>query len=180
MAEAEFLGTVPEGRELLIGCGNNRKKQLAMPGEDEWVDVVTLDMDPDCKPDIEWDLHHMPLPFEDESFKEIHAYDVLEHVGTQGDWKLFFKQFEEFWRILEPEGRMFCICPCWDSEWAWGDPGHTRVITQGTVAFLDQNTYEQVGETAMTDYRHWYKADFEIEGIQETNGRFCFVLKKRT
>lgn len=178
MAEADFISTPVKGSELLIGCGNSRKKLLAMPGENEFKDVVTLDMDPNCEPDVQWDLTHLPLPFEDETFEEIHAYEVLEHVGQQGDWKFFFKQFEEFHRILKPGGRMFCVTPCWDSEWSWGDPGHTRIFNKGTITFLDQDAYDQVGETAMTDYRHYYKADFKVEGCQETNGRFCFVLRK--
>ena len=178
LAQAEFKSTPMKGHELLLGCGNNLKKQLAMPDEPDWQDVVTLDIDPHAKPDVEWDLNHMPLPFEDETFAEIHAYEVLEHVGQQGDWKFFFKQFEEFYRILKPEGRIFASVPMWDGPWAWGDPGHTRIISLETLVFLNQEAYEQVGETAMTDYRHIYTANFQVEGQEETNGKFCFVLRK--
>jgi SAM-dependent methyltransferase len=179
--EAEFVSSPIKGYELLIGCGNNRKKQLAQKGDsNEWRDVVTLDIDPNCKPDVQWDLAHLPYPFEDETFTEIHAYEVLEHVGQQGDWKFFFKQFEEFHRILKPGGMIFATVPMWDTEWAWGDPGHTRVITPGTISFLSQSQYEQdVGKSTMTDYRHAYKGDFEIEGCQEVGGRLCFVLTKK-
>lgn len=175
---ADFESSPIKGVELLIGCGTNKKKQLAAPETgDEWRDVVTLDMDSNCGPDVVWDLNHLPLPFEDDTFEEIHAYEVLEHFGQQGDWKAFFAQFTEFHRILKPGGRFFGVVPIWDSEWAWGDPGHTRVITPGTLSFLQQKVYEEdVGQSTMTDYRHSYKVDFEIEGCQETNGRLCFVL----
>lgn len=179
--EAPFTSTPIKGIELLIGCGNSRKKQLALPelGE-EWRDVVTLDMDPACNPDVTWDLNHMPLPFEDGTFEEIHAYEVLEHFGQQGDWKAFFDHFTEFHRLLKPGGRFFGVVPTWDSPWTWGDPGHTRVINAGTLSFLQQAVYdEDIGDTAMTDYRSYYKVDFEVEGMQETNERFCFVLKKK-
>ena len=174
----DFVSTPITGTELLIGCGNTRKKQLSLPDKGhEWQDLVTLDMDPDCKPDVEWDLNHIPYPFEDNTFEEIHAYEVLEHYGQQGDWKAFFAHFSEFHRILKPGGMFFGVVPTWDSAWAWGDPGHTRVINTGTLSFLQQEIYERdIGDSAMTDYRHSYKVDFEVEGAQETNGRLCFVL----
>lgn len=177
----EFVSTPIKGTELLIGCGSNPDKQLALPEKgNEWADVVRLDMDPNCDPDVLWDLEHMPLPFEDNTFEEIHAYEVLEHIGKQGDWKTFFAQFTEFHRILKPGGRIFATVPAWDSAWAWGDPGHTRVINEGTLSFLQQSVYENdIGKTAMTDYRGVYKVDFEIEGMQESNGRLCFVLKAK-
>ena len=173
----DFVSTPIKGTELLIGCGNNKAKQLAHPDRKGWEDLVTLDIDSSCEPDVVWDLEHMPLPFEDNTFEEIHAYEVLEHIGKQGDWRGFFAQFTEFHRILKPGGRLFAAVPTWDSDWAWGDPGHTRIINAGTVNFLSQSAYEGVGSTTMTDYRNWYKVDFEIEHSQEANGRYCFVLK---
>ena len=175
----EFKPSPVSGVELLIGCGNSRDKQLALPGKDDWVDLVTMDISSDVDPDIVWDLHHLPLPFEDETFEEIHAYEVLEHVGQQGDWKLFFTQFDEFYRLLKPGGHFFATTPMWDSIWAWSDPGHSRVISAGTVTFLDKERYKNLGKIPMTDYRPWYKGDFEIIHSQEYEERFAFVLKKR-
>lgn len=179
---APFIATPIKGYELLIGCGNARKKMLSIDGKKDtgWKDLKTLDMDPRCNPDVLWDLNNLPLPFVDESFHEIHAYEVLEHIGKQGDWRAFFDQFTEFHRILKPDGHFFATVPMWDCEWAWGDPGHTRVITPGTLTFLQQSAYESdVGRTAMTDYRSYYKVDWELIGAQEANQRLCFVLKKK-
>lgn len=167
------------GNELLLGCGNNKEKQVALKGSDKWTDLVTLDIDPDCEPDVVWDLAHIPLPFEDETFQEIHAYEVLEHLGQQGDWRRFFAEFTEYHRILKPGGVFIASVPCWDSIWAWGDPGHTRVISEGTVHFLDQDSYKDIGANPMTDYRHVYKADFKIEYAGEKDERFVFVLRKK-
>lgn len=165
--------------ELLIGCGNSRTKRLDMQKNNTWKNLVTLDIDPSCNPDVVHDLDVFPYPFEDETFEEIHAYEVLEHCGQQGDWQYFFRQFAEFWRILKPGGRMLCTVPMWDTEWAWGDPGHRRVITPGSLVFLDQSAYtEQLGKTAMTDYRQTWKHNFRCEAAQETNGQYCFVLVK--
>jgi SAM-dependent methyltransferase len=175
----DFKSTPITGTELLIGAGNSREKQLALPEFKEWKDLITLDIDHNCNPDVLWDMNHLPLPFEDETFEEIHAYEVLEHFGKQGDWKTFFAQFTEFHRILKPGGHFFATVPMWDSQWAWADPGHTRVIAPGSLTFLEQRNYENIGSTPMTDYRHCYKADFEIVHSQEVGERFAFVLKKK-
>lgn len=145
----------------------------------EWENLTTLDFDPYCQADILADLTELPLPCEDNEFDEIHAYEVLEHTGRQGDWKFFFDQFSEFWRILKPNGYLFATVPHWLGIWAWGDPGHTRIINEGTLVFLSQKEYEkQVGNTNLTDYRHYYHADFDIEMSEQTEDmKFIFALK---
>lgn len=148
-------------RELLIGCGNKRVKEISITDSLEFQNVTTLDIDPTTNPDIEHDLNVLPYPFEDNTFDEIHAYEVLEHTGQQGDWRWFFAQWSEFYRILKPDGQFYGTSPIWNSMWAWGDPGHSRVIQPESLIFLDQDQYaRQIGTTPMTDYRHVWKGDF--------------------
>ena len=165
--------------ELLLGAGNNTKKKITFDQvPSEWTEMITLDIDPTTNPGVCHDLNNLPLPFDDDMFDEIHAYEVLEHTGKQGDWMFFFNQFYEFWRILKPGGFMIGTCPMWDSPWAWGDPGHTRIISKEVLTFLSKEAYaEQVGKTAMTDYRGWWKGDFELFAAQEEKDTFGFVLK---
>ena len=167
--------------ELLIGCGNQREKKLTFPDiPSEWSgQLITLDYEESCNPDVLHDLNQLPYPFDDNMFDEIHAYEVLEHCGTQGDYRFFFNQFEEFHRILKPGGWFVATCPMWDSPWAWGDPGHTRIISPNAIAFLSQETYLQIGETAMTDYRFCYEADFELHSMKEETHQWGFVLRKK-
>jgi len=139
---------------------------------------VTLDLDPTTNPDVLWDLNNLPYPFDSGSFDEIHAYEVLEHCGSQGDWRFFFAQFQELWRILKPGGRLIFTVPAPGSVWVWGDPGHTRHIHPAQMTFLSRAEYEkQVGKTAMTDYRHVYSADFELEENAIRNDTFLCVLR---
>lgn len=163
--------------ELLIGAGSSRVKKLVWNGRADWSALTTLDINPDHQPDVVWDLENVPLPFADDSFDECHAYEVLEHVGRQGDWRFFFAQFAEFWRILRPGGVLLGTCPDPESRWAWGDPGHTRVITAESFIFLNQAAYAQVGVTAMTDYRFVWRGDFELVHFERQGDVNAFVLR---
>jgi len=185
-------------RELLIGCGSTRDKRLSPDKSlDGWSNLTTLDNNPAHKPDVVFDLCSIAssgcptgmhtgnecvpgrrLPFDDCAFDEVHAYEVLEHIGRQGDYLAFFAQFEEFHRILKPGGFFCATCPSYRSMWAWGDPSHTRVITSGTLAFLSQAEYtKQVGVTPMSDFRHVYKADFAPVFCREDEHALLFILK---
>ena len=165
-------------RELLIGCGSRRDKFVPLPHNPGWRNLTTLDLNADHEPDVVADLMQLPLPFEDETFDEIHAYEVLEHTGAQGDYLWFFAQFSDFWRLLKPGGHFAATCPAVDSRWAWGDPSHTRVLMHETLTFLVQPEYtKQVGRTAMSDFRHIYKADFDVPFSRTEDGVFAFCLQ---
>lgn len=164
--------------ELLLGAGSSRVKRLGRPGRQAWRELVTLDIEPRHRPDVVHDLAALPLPFADDSADEIHAYHVLEHVGRQGDWRFFFAQWSDFWRILRPDGHFFGIVPHWSSRWAWGDPSHTRIITTDSLTFLCQPEYDdQVGKTAMSDFRSIYRADFDLIHAAEEGGESLFGLR---
>jgi len=162
--------------DLLLGCGNDRRRMIS-PVRKKWDGLTTVDIDKSAKPELDWDLNNTPLPFADNSVDEIHAYNVLEHIGTQGDFRFFFKQFEDFWRMLKPGGFVCSIVPHFDTIWTFGDPGHTRVINFGTLHFLNQKSYDEVGITSMTDYRWCYKGNFSLFNGKVDNGNFYFILE---
>lgn len=162
--------------ELLIGCGSNRVKKLSVQGRAEWSGLVTLDHEASHKPDLVHDLNE-PLPLHDNSADEIHAYEVLEHIGRQGDYKAFFAQFSDYWRVLKPDGVMYGTVPTPTSVWAWGDPSHTRVIPKESFVFLSQPSYEQVGVSPMSDFRSIYKADFDVIHLRENGDTLEFAIK---
>jgi len=164
--------------ELLLGCGNSRIKRVGLNGRETWIDLTTLDSNPDVAPDVVHDLEVLPYPFADSRFEEIHAYHVLEHCGRQGDWKYFFAQWSELWRIMKPGG-LFCgIVPHYSSPWAWGDPSHTRIVAVENFTFLDQSQYADCGKTSMTDFRPWYKANWKLLHQEVSNDlQQMFVLQ---
>lgn len=162
-----------------MGCGSSREKKLAWPDRRSWSGLVTLDFAETHNPDIVHDISN-PLPFPDNYADEIHAYEVMEHVGTQGDFRFFFRQFEDIWRVLKPGGCFFATSPHWSSPWAWMDPGHTRVFGPEVITFLDRTEYaEQVGKTPMSDYRFCYAGDFEPVHMQidQSTKTFIYILR---
>jgi len=161
-------------KELLLGCGSRTEKDMYV-GSSIFENVVRLDSNKDHSPDVLWDLREHPLPFKDEEFDEIHAYQVLEHLANQGDYEFFFSEFTEYWRILKPSGLFFASVP--NGVWTWGDPSHRRCITKETLTFLDQSMYEQVGITSMSDFRDIYKVSFKVVSMYDTNN-FYFALQK--
>lgn len=168
-------------RELLLGCGSRTVKDMYLPDQGkEFKNVTRLDINPDHGPDIIFDLTKHPLPFADEEFDEVHAYDVLEHLAYQGDYEFFFKEFTEYHRILKSRGLFFASVPLVSSVWAWGDPSHKRVIQRETLTYLCQKSYEeQVGKTKISDFRYIYKADFDIVHTQDKDDTFYFILRKK-
>jgi predicted SAM-dependent methyltransferase len=162
--------------QILLGCGSSRVKKLVVAGRSEWDGLVTLDHEASHHPDVVHDLYQA-LPFEDSVANEIHAYEVLEHVGSQGDYKEFFRLFSEIWRVLEDKGYLIATVPKHDSPWAWGDPSHTRVILRESLVFLSQPAYDQVGISPMSDFRSIYKADFDLVHLNYTEHCMEFVLQ---
>jgi len=194
-------------RELLIGCGHSREKRMdpreylpkqhpAPPDLRLWRgQLETLDNVPECRPDLVCDLRRIPwsavraidavdtdycdlCPLSDSAYDEVHAYEVLEHLGRQGDYRSFFETFTEIWRVLKPGGYLCATVPSRYSQWLWGDPGHTRVILPCSLVFLHQPNYEaQQGKTSMSDYRRHYRADFDLVGSVDNHETHMFVLQ---
>jgi hypothetical protein len=164
--------------EILLGCGSNLNKKVVYNNNFLWNNLITVDINEDHNPRIVYDLEKIPLPFADESAEEIHAYEVLEHLGNQGDYKFFFKQFNDFYRILKPNGVIIGTCPLYNQCWAFGDPSHKRVIQKESFHFLNQTNYtREVGKTSMSDFRYIYDGDFELVHYKEYQVTFEFILQ---
>lgn len=189
--------------ELLLGCGFSRKKLLGLPGQPlEWKDLVTLDVNKACNPDLVCDLDepdwfcgkitahgaaavdNIPLfpsvaRLRENSFDEVHAYEVLEHLGNQGFVESFFDTFINIHRILKPGGHLFATVPSRYSAWAWGDPSHRRIICAESLAFLSQEVIakNRAQGTAMSDFSDLWDRDFKVLSAQDDHRNFIFCLQ---
>ena len=167
-------------RQLLIGAGNSHDKRVwfpESPDKEFGDDVTTLDLNADA--DITHDLDDLPYPIEDSKFHEIHAYEILEHCGSQGDGDFFFEQFNEFHRILKPGGFMVITVPKWDSEAAFGVPDHKRVLPISIFGHLVEEHYENVGKPGYADYRHLINGYWKVAYTQEMGDAAAIVLQRQ-
>ena len=92
---------------LNIGCGRKRL------GE-----AVNLDISPDVGADVVHDLNAAPWPFASDTFDEVHAYDVLEHVQD------VVSALEEIHRICRPGAVLHATVPHFSSANAFTDVTH--------------------------------------------------------
>lgn len=170
-------------RVLLLGAGSNRDRRLKTPNHQELnhfedMEVETVDFVSKHNPTYVYDLNNAYWPFADNFYDEVHAYEILEHLGSQGFFRTFFDTFSNIYRILKPGGYLCATVPSVTSRWAWGDPGHRRVIMPESLVFLSQKQYElQVGKTAMSDYRTWWTGDFEPRHLKDNGKGFEFILE---
>jgi len=173
-----------EYRELLIGCGYARDKRIVVPGATpKWCNLTTLDSNPSCNPDIVCDLNaHKWISRNEvwEVFDEVHAYEVLEHLGRQWDVQSFFATFNNIYRLLKPGGYCAATVPSRYSDGLWGDPGHTRIINAMSLVFLSRQQYvdQRKARTSMSDYRDHMQCDFDIVRSDDDKTTHRFILQK--
>ena len=79
--------------------------------------AITLDIDPEHKPDVVHDLQKTPLPFSDNQFKEIICHHVLEHLSDLS------ALMPELHRICKPDGTIYIEVPH-HSSWCANTPNH--------------------------------------------------------
>lgn len=112
---------------------------------------------------------------------EIHAYQVLEHLGSLGDAHAMLSHFAELWRLLKPGGYLVGSVPSRFDLGLFGDPSHRRVINDMTLVFLDQFEYVRQCDgprpTSMSDFRDIYRADFRRISSNDNRVTFDFVLQ---
>jgi SAM-dependent methyltransferase len=169
--------------ELLLGCGFRRDKLMGPPGAPlVWKNLVTCDQNIACNPDVmcNLDAETWDAVFTKESqFDEVHAYEVLEHLGQQGYAKTFFSTFANIHRILKPNGYLFATVPSRFSPWLWGDPSHRRVILQESLIFLSQDEIRkrQIHGTPMSDFSALWTRDFRIVASTDNHQFHMFCLQ---
>lgn len=86
------------------------------------------------------DLSLGSLPFENERFDFVSAFDVLEHIEriSKADGKTIFPfilLMNEIFRILQPGGIFFSIQPVYPAKSAFQDPTHVNIMSEDTMEY---------------------------------------------
>jgi predicted SAM-dependent methyltransferase len=77
--------------------------------------------------DCTHDLNNYPWPWDDESFDEVSAIDVLEDLDN------FTCAMEELHRVLKIGGSVAIRVPYWNSWCAYADPTHKKGFHEITI-----------------------------------------------
>lgn len=119
---------------LDLGCGpapRNEFEAINATG----VDIRACDDEAGV---LKCDLAMEDLPFEDEFFDCVTAYDVLEHipriVTIDGAQRFAVVELlNEVWRVLCMDGVFFSSTPCFPMSQAFQDPTHVNIMTEDTL-----------------------------------------------
>jgi len=99
--------------------------------------------------DVIHNLDQYPWPWEDNTFDEVIAMDILEHLDD------FVKSMEELHRILKPNGTVTIRVPYWNHSCAYIDPTHKRGFHEQTFQFFDIDSpyYKERGYYSKATFR---------------------------
>lgn len=128
-------------RHLDLGCGRrprNPYQRQHLCG----VDIRPLS----ATPEFEYRTANLvvaPIPWPDNSFASVSAFDFLEHVPRlvvlpdgSGTRFPFIELLDEVWRVLAPGGRLYALTPAYPSPQAFQDPTHVNIITDQTHTYF--------------------------------------------
>ena len=93
-----------------------------------------------------------PLPFEENYFDRISAYDVLEHLSRDPTHNDFIFYMNELCRVLKPGGIALFVFPSYPHIDAITDPTHVNFISKSTIDYVlgsQKGSYAQI----YTSYR---------------------------
>ena len=107
---------------LDVGCGIKK-----YPGS------FGLDNNPKTRADVLADLDHFPFPFRDDSFREVRATHVIEHVAD------VLKTVAEFHRLLAPGGRAVIITPHYTDFSSFCDPTHRWHLNSFSLRYFGED-----------------------------------------
>lgn len=160
---------IEKSSTLDIGCG-------IIPRNPFKADLqFGIDIREDLKRNIKSvDLTIHPIPFGDDTFDYITAFDFIEHVPRviyAPNCRFPFVQLmNEIWRTLKKDGIFFSHTPVYPFRTAFGDPTHVNFITEETFYYFDNE------KTLASMYG--FTGAFKVLEQGRTDSHLISVLKK--
>jgi SAM-dependent methyltransferase len=120
------------------------------------------------------DLNIHPIPFDENTFDYITAYDFIEHVPRviyAPDCRFpFVELMNEIWRTLKYQGIFFSHTPMYPFRTAFGDPTHVNFVTEETFQYFnDQSTLAEM---------YGFNGAFKVLEQYRTDSHLISVLQK--
>lgn len=115
---------------LNLGCG---RKRIA--------EAINLDITPETGPDLVYDLNSLPWPFPEGHFRELLAYDVIEHLDD------VVATMEEIHRICHHGALVRITVPHFSCANAFTDPTHRHYFGRFSFDYF-------TGEHEFSFYTH--------------------------
>ena len=133
-------------RHLDLGCGTRPRNPYQRPHLCG-VDIRPWSVDAAAGgPTVDYRTANLvlgPIPWPDNSFASVSAFDFLEHVPRlvvlpdgSGTRFPFIELMDEVWRVLAPGGRLYAVTPAFPSAAAFQDPTHVNFITDETHTYF--------------------------------------------
>jgi SAM-dependent methyltransferase len=141
-AETPRVGGQPT-RHLDLGCGSRPRNPYH---RDELHGVDLVASAPAGAPQVRRaNLAVEPIPYGDDTFDSVSAYDFLEHIPRilpTADGRStrfpFVELMNEMWRVLKPGGLLYASTPCYPYPEAFQDPTHVNVLTLDSHEYFTQ------------------------------------------
>lgn len=162
-------------RSLDLGCGTNPKN----PFNADEVFGIDFDMRDDLPPNIKKaDLVIEPIPYGNESFEYVTAYDFIEHIPrvlyVPQRRNPFVELMNEVYRVMITGGMFMSLTPAYPHGAAFIDPTHVNIITEGTFPLY----FGDMSPTSPWAVIYGFKGAFSVK-IEEWRGpHLLTVLQK--
>ncbi|HCR36163.1 MAG: Methyltransferase domain protein [Candidatus Nomurabacteria bacterium GW2011_GWF1_31_48] len=107
-----------------LGCGNKKINKY-----------INIDNNKNCRPDMIIDLNKLPYPFKDNTFEEIYAHHVLEHLDRPMDI------INEWYRVSKDKAILKIFTPHF--SYNWQHPGHVSAISSRLFNYFGTNSEDK-------------------------------------
>lgn len=175
-------------KHLDLGCGTKPRN----PYKHE--EVFGIDISPEALQlgnNIKFaDLSIEKIPFENNYFDSVTAYDFLEHIprvlpsNNKGYIRFpFIELMNEIWRVLKHGGLLYAVTPAYPRQEAFVDPTHVNIITEKTHIYFTEplllaNMYGFDGSFKVLR-AEWMRPMFEWEPDKPTISHRFKKIKNR-
>jgi SAM-dependent methyltransferase len=125
-------------KHLDIGCGSKPRNPF---NQDELYGTDIIEQTSDKFNYIQSNVVIEKLPFDDDTFDSVSAYDFLEHIprlviDNNISRFPFIEMMNESYRVLKPNGVFYALTPCYPRAELFVDPTHVNFISRKTHKYF--------------------------------------------